>query len=207
MFQKLVPWCTQNRQLVIQLFQAAYAVWFLFMLVAVWANLTGSPVAYMLYPIGAKMGILAVLLFQAVTLPGMLGRFGLRHPFITIGVLFRRHTGISMFLAGLAHGLIVSTLPNIAMGAPLFPRFGYELFGILTLALLTPLFLTSNLYSMKNLGKNWKRIHKLIYPAFWLIVLHVGLQGSIGWTILVAGAGLLEILSLLYDWRMKPALV
>lgn len=201
MFQKLIPFATANRNSIIKLFQLAYLFWILFMSLAVWANLSGSTLAFLIYPIGLKLGTLSALLFIVVTLPGILGRFGMRHPFISLGIMFRRHTGISMFLAGLAHGLIVSTLPNIAMGAPLFPRFGYELFGMLSLAILTPLFLTSNLYSMKRLGKNWKRIHKLIYVAFWFIALHIGMQGKLPETALIVLTGVLECVSLIYVWK------
>lgn len=205
MFQKLIQFANSNRKTIIRLFQLAYFSWIIFMMVATWANLTDSSLAFILYPIGSKFGTLAAMLFLVVTIPGILGRFGFKHPLITLGVMFRRHTGISMFLAGLAHGMIVSTLPNIAMGAPLLPRFGYELFGILSLAILTPLFLTSNLYSMKMLGKNWKRIHKLIYLAFWLIVLHIGMRGEMAVALVIAIAGGLEILSLVYAWKQTRA--
>lgn len=207
MFQKLVPFCTKYRSQTIWAFQFAYAVWLIAMIVATWANLSGSTLAYTIYPIGTLLGKLAAILFLVVTVPGILGRFGIRHPFITVGIMFRRHTGISMFLAGLAHGLIVSTLPNIAMGAPLLPRFGFELFGILSMAALTPLFLTSNLYSMKHMGKYWKQIHKIIYPAFWLIVLHTGLRGDLLWTMLLALTGVAEIASLVFEWQKKKKTV
>lgn len=207
MFQSLIPLATKNRNSIIHTFQAGYALWVLFILFAACATLSGSSLAYPLYAVGSKLGTLAVILFLIVTLPGILGRFGYKHPLISIGVMFRRHTGISMFLAGLGHGMIVSTLPNLALGLSPFPGFGFELFGMLALGILTPAFLTSNLYSMQRLGKYWKPLHKLIYLAFWLIVLHIALRGELFWAIILGVTGIAEIVSLIIDWRKRSVVV
>jgi DMSO/TMAO reductase YedYZ heme-binding membrane subunit len=111
-----------------------------------------------------------------------------------------------MFLTGMSHGLIVSTLPKLAIGQPVFPLLPFEAFGLLAIMVLLPLFLTSNLYSQQHLGKNWKRIHKLVYLSFWLIMLHTGLQGEMGFTLLVGATGMLEIVSLVVDWKKKKIL-
>ncbi len=48
----------------------------------------------------------------------------------------------------------------------------YITVGMLAWLLLVPLGLTSNNLSMRKLGKNWSRLHKLVYPIAILGVLH-----------------------------------
>ncbi|MCB0081216.1 MAG: ferric reductase-like transmembrane domain-containing protein [Caldilineaceae bacterium] len=48
----------------------------------------------------------------------------------------------------------------------------YASYGALALVLLIPLALTSNRVAMRWLGKNWKRLHRLVYLALPLAVYH-----------------------------------
>lgn len=48
----------------------------------------------------------------------------------------------------------------------------YIIAGAAALAMLTPLALTSFKWWQKRLGKNWKRLHKLVYVAAPLVILH-----------------------------------
>ena len=48
----------------------------------------------------------------------------------------------------------------------------FILAGMVALLLLLPLFLTSTNYSMKRLKRNWRRIHRLMYPIGLIISLH-----------------------------------
>ena len=48
----------------------------------------------------------------------------------------------------------------------------YLFFGISAFVLLIPLALTSNRASIRRLGANWGRLHRLVYPAAALAVLH-----------------------------------
>lgn len=48
----------------------------------------------------------------------------------------------------------------------------YALVGFAAFVLLVPLALTSNKASMKRLGKNWKKLHSLVYVIAMLAVLH-----------------------------------
>lgn len=52
--------------------------------------------------------------------------------------------------------------------------------GAAALALLLPLGATSNRASMRRLGRRWKLLHRLVYLAGALAVLHVALQGKFG---------------------------
>lgn len=48
----------------------------------------------------------------------------------------------------------------------------YILVGLAAFLLLLPLALTSSKWSMRQLGKNWKRLHKLVYLAAILAIIH-----------------------------------
>jgi sulfoxide reductase heme-binding subunit YedZ len=57
----------------------------------------------------------------------------------------------------------------------------YILIGLTAFLLLLPLALTSFTYWMKRLGKNWKRLHKLVYIIAPLVVVHflLSVKGNI----------------------------
>ena len=48
----------------------------------------------------------------------------------------------------------------------------YALVGLAAFLMLSPLAITSTRGWMKRLGKNWKRLHRLVYPAALLAVVH-----------------------------------
>lgn len=66
----------------------------------------------------------------------------------------------------------------------------YLLLGISAFAMLLPLALTSNNWSVRRLGPNWRRLHKLVYPAVLMGVTHYLLQMKVvsteGWLWLAA---------------------
>jgi sulfoxide reductase heme-binding subunit YedZ len=45
--------------------------------------------------------------------------------------------------------------------------------GMLSAVLLMPLAWTSNDYSVRRLGRSWKQLHRLIYPAILFVMIHV----------------------------------
>ena len=49
----------------------------------------------------------------------------------------------------------------------------YITMGMLSAVLLMPLAWTSNDYSVRRLGRNWKQLHRLIYPAILFVMIHV----------------------------------
>lgn len=206
MFTKILLLCNQYRGNVIKLFQIVYVVLTLFTVFASWTIMQDTELVPLIYTLGRYLGIFAAGTFLVITIPGIFGRFGVKHPLITIGIMFRRYTGILMFLSGFYHGLIVYEIPAIAAKVPLLPAPLQVLIGMVSITLAFPLFLTSNNWSMKKLGKYWKKTHKLVYVIFWTIVLHVALLGEWKITISVACIGLLEIFSLLYDWKKKRQL-
>lgn len=50
--------------------------------------------------------------------------------------------------------------------------------GTLATLLLVPLGLTSNRFAMRWLGRDWKRLHRLVLPVFALVAIHLFLVGS-----------------------------
>ncbi len=78
----------------------------------------------------------------------------------------------------------------------------YLIMGIIAFVLLIPLALTSNKASIRWLGRNWRRLHLLVWPATVLAVLHYLWQMKIittqGWIWAAILAGLL-------GWRVIHA--
>ena len=50
--------------------------------------------------------------------------------------------------------------------------------GLLAFVIMVPLALTSNRFSMRGLGKNWKRLHRLTYIIGVLAIIHIALFGE-----------------------------
>lgn len=72
-----------------------------------------------------------------------------------------------LLAAAIVDGVLAGTAGKIGLAA-----------GTMATLLLVPLALTSNRLSMRWLGKDWKRLHTLIYPIFALIALHLYFIGS-----------------------------
>ncbi|MBI4053095.1 MAG: ferric reductase-like transmembrane domain-containing protein [Candidatus Diapherotrites archaeon] len=94
----------------------------------------------------------------------------------------RRAVGVSAFIFMAAHYLLVlmlyfnfdfallSTMPQLTIAIPAF-------FIIFAMAL------TSTDWAMRVMGKNWKRLHRLVYIAFILILAHfVQVANGLPWT-------------------------
>lgn len=88
---------------------------------------------------------------------------------------FRRMLGLFSFFYASLH-LMVFILLDISLSWDAFVdelrESPYILFGLATYLLLLPLAVTSNKPMKKRLGKNWGKVHSLIYPAAVTAVLH-----------------------------------
>jgi DMSO/TMAO reductase YedYZ heme-binding membrane subunit len=109
-------------------------------------------------------------------------------PFLRVAMGFRREAGILMAYLAIVHGAGYFLDP-IYFDAAILPYLGSDffamepqlLFGIFGIILTFPLLLTSNAFSLRNLGgKNWKRLHMLAYPMFVFVVLHRFSSGNDG---------------------------
>ncbi|WP_274963631.1 protein-methionine-sulfoxide reductase heme-binding subunit MsrQ [Thioclava electrotropha] len=80
----------------------------------------------------------------------------------------------------------------------------YLFFGITAFVLLIPLAVTSNNASIRKLGKNWRRVHMLVYPAVALGVIHYLWQmkviSSEGWLWLGVFIALMAVRFRTFRW-------
>jgi sulfoxide reductase heme-binding subunit YedZ len=90
----------------------------------------------------------------------------------------RRAIGLYAFLYTSLHLLVFFGLDyafNLAQIWNLVTGKVYLLVGVLAVLLLIPLAVTSFDYFIRKMGKNWKRLHWLVYPAVVISILHYGL--------------------------------
>lgn len=135
----------------------------------IWAGFSGQlgvdPVKDMEHQMG-EWGLWLLIAGLAIT---PLQRFvGLRL------VKYRRAVGLLAFFYILLHLLIWLVLdvqiPSQIV-ADILKR-PYITIGMAAFALLLPLALTSNNWSIRRMGSGWRRLHKLVYPAVLLGAVH-----------------------------------
>ncbi|HXF08198.1 MAG TPA: ferric reductase-like transmembrane domain-containing protein [Candidatus Acidoferrales bacterium] len=94
-------------------------------------------------------------------------------------LMIRRELGLAAFGYGVSHLLVFlvfdQNLDPIAAWQEIVDYPAVWL-GMLALTLLLPLALTSTRAAIRRLGANWKRLHRLIYPAAILASLHFAFQ-------------------------------
>jgi nitrite reductase/ring-hydroxylating ferredoxin subunit/DMSO/TMAO reductase YedYZ heme-binding membrane subunit len=160
-------------------------------------------------------GCAALVLLHVILSIGPLARLDRRF----LPLLYnRRHLGVTMALCALAHGGLalfqfhflgdVDPLLSLLSSERSGPRFQALGFGALLIVLLMAA--TSHDFWLANLGASaWKALHMLVYPAYALVLAHVGfgaLQGEAGWGVAVAlAAGALGLvgLHLVAGWRER----
>ncbi len=99
----------------------------------------------------------------------------------------RRHFGVSFFIVVLIHAILalfwyhsfgpIHPLDSVITSGGSYESVSnvpFQLFGLLALLIFFVMAATSHDYWNAVLGTMWKGIHVLIYPAYFLIVLHVG---------------------------------
>lgn len=130
------------------------------------ANLGANPVQSLIQHTG-KFAVVWLLLTLACTPAYLLG--------IQVGRDFRRPLGLYTFFYAMLHFLAFTVLDyglrfDIIWNTLKDQRF--ILLGLAGLLLLTLLALTSNKRSIRRLGKYWKLLHRTIYLAGAIILLH-----------------------------------
>jgi sulfoxide reductase heme-binding subunit YedZ len=171
-----------NKRVIIKIWYALLIGWFLFFLVSI--QLT--PISFWIY-LGKKTATVALITFWITLMPGMMKRFqiaGWLLPVRTLLMLYRRQLGITMYVLALTHVFWSRFLPILTAGGDIWRFNSFQLAGLIAIILLTPVFITSNDWSVKNLGKWWDIIHALVYVVVWILFLHVALQ-STGWKTLI----------------------
>lgn len=96
----------------------------------------------------------------------------------------RRMLGLFAFSYALVHFLIWLVVDQFfhwpSITADIIKR-PYITVGFLALLLLIPLAVTSTDAMMRRLGRNWRRLHRLVYPAAFLAVVHLAWQTRADW--------------------------
>lgn len=79
----------------------------------------------------------------------------------------------------------------------------YLIFGMLALSMLLALAVTSNRASIRRMGRNWRRLHRLVYPAAILAAMHWlwALKVWEAWPLTILGAILLLLAQRLQGFR------
>jgi methionine sulfoxide reductase heme-binding subunit len=124
----------------------------------------------------------------------------------------RKPLGLYSFLYVCLHLLIFVSLDYGLDGALIWQAVmekRYVVAGFAAFLLLLPLALTSTRGAMRRLGRWWKRLHWLIYPAAVLAVLHFLWLSKLPREPLIYGAALLALFALrlpaLRRWRARSA--
>ena len=128
---------------------------------------------------GRKAADLSLIVFWLTLLPGIMRRFQVTNFFLplrTILMLFRKELGILTYLLALTHYGWSRVFPILLTRGDLLSFSLFEIFGVTAFALATPLFLTSNDWSFKKMGKLWKKLHNLSYIIIWLLFIHIVLR-------------------------------
>ena len=90
-------------------------------------------------------------------------------------IRFRRMLGLFAFFYALLHFFCYLVLDHFfhwqTIVEDIYKR-PYITVGFAALVLLFPLALTSTARMMRRLGRNWKRLHRLVYPIAFLGILH-----------------------------------
>jgi len=122
-------------------------------------------------------------------------------------IMIRRELGLAAFGYGVSHLLVFivfdQNLDPIAAWQEIVDHPAVWL-GMLALTLLLPLALTSTRAAIRRLGANWKRLHRLIYPAAILASLHFAFQVKADLREPLIYAGILILLLLMRLPRLRP---
>ncbi|MFN3883082.1 MAG: sulfite oxidase heme-binding subunit YedZ [Nitrincola lacisaponensis] len=112
-------------------------------------------------------------------------------------IRFRRMLGLYAFFYAVLHLLAFITFIlgwRVDLVWREFTERPYIVVGLLSLLLLLPLAVTSTTYWMRRLGRNWVRLHWLIYPAAVLAMVHFIMQIRAGYSEQLLYGSLLLIL-------------
>jgi DMSO/TMAO reductase YedYZ heme-binding membrane subunit len=198
-----------TRLLIIRLFQAGHIVFTLLVVVLAGLVLMESVEMSIARTLGGLLAKFSVVMLSVTLLPGMVRRLNIALFISRLLMPYRRHLGIATYLLATGHSVLNYYLPNYrVLGTPLpasLPKL-FILMGLMALVLLTPLFVTSNDWAVRSLGKWWGRIHKLVYLVVLFVLLHLTLMQS-PWRFLAGGILGLEIGSFVVagvrEWRGK----
>ena len=120
------------------------------------------------------------LAFLMLSVALSIGPLAWINPFFKKFIAYRRHLGVATSIVASIHGLFSWFLiadfeiyPMLTMSELDFDKIPFEIFGLLALAILLLLSLTSNNFSTVLLKEKWKSLHVFIYLAYTSVILHI----------------------------------
>ncbi len=130
-------------------------------------NLTVNPIQDITARTGKTALTLLVLSLACTPASSLLG--------VRMALRWRRPLGVYAFMYAALHFLTFTVLdygldPGLLREAIFEKRFA--LVGFAAFVLLIPLAITSTHGWMRRLGKRWRKLHRLVYPAALLVVVH-----------------------------------
>ena len=131
-------------------------------------NLTANPIQAATQRSGTAALVLLLISLACTPLYTIAGYAGFSR--------LRRPLGLYAFLYALVHLSIFLVLDYAFAWDLILPELAqkrYLIAGLAAFAILLALAATSFTLTMKALGKHWKRLHRLVYAAGGLVVLHV----------------------------------
>src|SRR3990172_5514033 len=196
-------WLVVNKLKLIRIWYTLLGGWLVFFLISLKTLGIGEWTWW-----GRQSATAALIFFWLTLIPGILKRFqlgGRLIPIRTLMVLYRRQMGITMYVFALTHLLWSRFLSIFKIGGNIWLFSPFEIIGLSAFILLTPVFITSNDWSVRMLGRWWRTLHALVYIVIWLLFLHLALQSNLGWkTFITLIMAALELFSLIWHKVSSP---
>lgn len=203
MFDKFFAWVIKKREPIITFFKLYYIFLSAVLIFGGVSIYSQNDSSLWFYSLGVNSGRAALIFYILTTIPGITRRFGIRHKLISTLMIFRRYIGISVYMHVLIHFSFVRGIYNFFINQNFLDFSFFEKFGFASLILLTPLFVSSNDWSVKYLRIWWDRIHKLTYIIIFLILTHVVLQRISFWSVLLGMTLILQVASFVWAKMVK----
>lgn len=192
----------KNRTKIISLFKLLYLVLFVFLIFGGYNIYAQTDLFALFYSLAVSFGRIGLVLYCITTVPGISRRFKIQHRLIQIIMIFRRYIGIMVFLSITIHYWFQRGISIFFMGE-LTQYATFELVGVFAYFLLLFMFMTSNDFSTKHMGKWWGRLHMVTYVVVWLVFFHTFLQRISLWSILAVTTLFLQMASWAYHFSQK----
>ncbi len=183
-----------NKTRIIHGFLIFYGMFIVFFFIGARSIISRDEFFPQFYDVGVWCGRTAITLYLITLIPGMMKRFGLTHKVFSLIRIFRRYIGISTFLFALVHASFVRFIPLLASGV-IVPGPAFQTFGLISLALMFFMFLTSNDFSVNRLGIWWYRLHWVTHIIMITVLFHTLLQRVSIWSVLIGFVVVLQISS------------
>jgi len=150
-----------------------------------------------IYELSEDLGSVGFYVFVGVLYISPLRAIFPEFKILTKLVAYRRQLGIATFYILLAHGLgLMFAEEGFYYLSTLLTNWRDMMFwGIFSLGIMFMAYITSNNFAVRLLKKNWKRIQRLTYIAFFFAVIHTALIEHYTFAALFAGFFVLKFLA------------